>query len=517
MKKTILVLLFALGLVGFGFEVVHHESKTVVEKIGKIGTSNVAYAQSLDRGFADLVKRVIPGVVNISTYARPRMINPYGMGGQDEMFQRFFEEFFGGRVPGGPMPGVPQSPQGPKSSKAMPVALGTGFIIDANEGLILTNNHVIQGAEEVKVQFREEDTDLTPAEVIGKDPELDVALLKVKTKKLVAIPMGDSDSIEVGEYVLAIGNPLGYGHTVSHGILSAKGRRNPEFKMGRYLQTDASINPGNSGGPLINTKGEVIGINNAIDARAHGIGFAIPMNLVKAILPQLKQKGSVSRGYLGVSAADLTPEIAEQLNMDSKLKGVIVSDVNPAAPAEKAGLKPYDVITAINGEKITNSQDLTAKVTSVAIGEKVKLEIVRAGKAKTLEVNISERPVAGMVRNDRGSNKGPNRGTSISIFPEFGFQVRELSAQNSQEFGIPAALLGGKRVVVVSDLEYGKAAANSGLSRGDIVLDVANQEVKTVSDLEKIMKTVKGSSLMMRVKRFDSMGNEFVSVVVLAK
>jgi serine protease Do len=254
--KKIYSTLTLVALVGMGYEVATHESSH--KPIEKIDFIDSVYAQNLDRGFADLVKRVIPGVVNISTFARPKVQPGYGyrMGGQNELFQRFYEEFFGGRMPsprgqrpggpgmgqddeqdddGGPLgdggaenaPGAPHLPNGKLAprGKSVPVALGTGFVIDAAEGLILTNNHVVEGADEVKVQFREEETEMIPAEIIGRDPELDVALLKVKIKtKLVAIPIGDSDAIDVGEYVLAIGNPLGYGHTVSHGILSAKGR-----------------------------------------------------------------------------------------------------------------------------------------------------------------------------------------------------------------------------------------------------------------------------------------------------
>jgi serine protease Do len=312
----------------------------------------------------------------------------------DDQFRRFFEEFFGGRLGENiPVPGQPRMiPK--KFEKTVPLALGTGFVIDASEGLILTNHHVIQNAEEVKIQLVEEDQDLIPAEIIGKDPELDVALLKVKTKmKLNSISLGDSDAIDVGEYVVAIGNPLGYGHSVSHGILSAKGRRNPEFKLGKYLQTDASINPGNSGGPLLNVKGEVIGINNAIDARAQGIGFAIPINMVKAILPQLKTKGSVSRGYLGVSAGDLNPETIEQLKLKPNTKGVLIVDLPKGQPADRAGLKPFDVITEVNGMKVMNAQDLTAQVTSIPVGQIAKISYLRNGKEKTIEVKVAERPL----------------------------------------------------------------------------------------------------------------------------
>ncbi len=530
MKKVFLSVVSVMTLLGLGVEVARHESQSRIPAVGKITLGNVAWAQTLERGFADLAKKTNPGVVNISTYARPR-VQPYGRGGgQDEMFRRFFEDFFGSRVApgqGGPRGDVGPDDEegeedgpmaegpGPRGSKTMPMALGTGFVIDANEGLILTNFHVLQGAEEVKVQFKEDDLDLIPAEIIGKDPELDVALLKVKTKKLVALPLGDSDAIEVGEYVLAIGNPLGYGHTVSHGIISAKGRHNPEFRMGLYLQTDASINPGNSGGPLVNTKGEVVGINNAIDARAHGIGFAIPINLVKGILPQLKTKGTVSRGFLGVSAIDMTPEVAQQLKLDAKTQGVLVADVSPNAPASKAGIKPYDIVLSVNGEKVRTAQDLTDKIVTIPVGNKAKVAFLRDGKENSAEVQIAERPVQGVTPRPVKAKEKASNGSAT--FDAFGFRAQELSPQEAIQLGIPGDAIKGRKPVIVSDLEYGKAASNSGLDRGDWILDVANREIKSLSDLEKAFKIVKGNAVMMRVKRFDSRGNDFVSVVVLTK
>jgi serine protease Do len=482
-----------------------------------------AYAQSVERGYADLAKKVMPGVVNISTYVRPRMMGPQfgqmGPGGRGELFQKFFEDFFGGRMPV-PRDMRPQDEEEPeplpkgKGARTVQMALGTGFIIDEKEGLILTNHHVIQGAEEVRVQFKEDDSEFAPAEVIGRDPELDVALLKVKNGKLTALPLGDSDQSEVGELVLAVGNPLGYGHTVSHGILSAKGRRNPEFRMGKYLQTDASINPGNSGGPLLNMKGEVIGINNAIDARAQGIGFAIPINLVKSILGQLKSKGSVSRGFLGVSVGDLTPELAEQMKLDSKVKGVVISDLTPGAPAVQAGLRPYDVITSVNGEKVENAQDLTSKITSIAVGGKAKISFLRGGKEQQVTVEVSERPLLGQ---EGGPKPGKGSKPARSTYEELGFRVGEVNPGNSRQYGIPAEALKGKAKVVVTDLEYGKPGAESGLARGDLILDIAGEAVESVADLDRILKRLKDKSVMMRVKRFDMAGNDFVVLIVLSR
>ncbi len=486
-------------------------------------STQAAFSQplTLERGFADLVKKTGNGVVNISTYARQRMqMRPGFPGGgpNDDLFRRFYEEFFG-RQFGENGPGAMPKNQG----RLVPMGLGSGFVIDATEGLILTNNHVIDQAEEVKIQFVEDDDELVPAEIIGRDPELDVALLKVKTKmKLTPIALGDSDTIDVGEYVLAIGNPLGYGHTVSHGILSAKGRRNPEFRLGRYLQTDASINPGNSGGPLMNVKGEVIGINNAIDARAQGIGFAIPINMVKKVLPQLKSKGSVSRGYLGVSVGDLQTELLDQLKLDPKTRGVLVADVVPGQPADQAGIKPFDVITSVNGVKVTNAQDLTAQVTSVPVGEKASVTYLRQGKEKTVQMKVAERPTEGVASNpSKKAPQKPTRESDESAFDEYGFSAETINNENAGRFGIPADEFKKDSRVIVTELEFEKPAVNSGLNRGDVVLDVTKEgnhyAVKNTGDLAKYLGEAKGKPVMLRIKRFDSRGQSAVMMIVLKK
>jgi serine protease Do len=493
---------------------------------------NAAFAQSLERGFADLAKRMIPGVVNISTFVKPRFQGGFGpgmggMGGQDELFRRFFEDYFGGQFPhrgnpgGGPGRGRSSPPS--EKQKLQPMGLGTGFVIE-DSGLILTNHHVIGEADEVKIQFREDDEDLVTAEIIGRDPELDVALLKVKTsKKLTVLPLGDSDAMDVGEYVLAVGNPMGYGHSVTHGILSAKGRKSPEFRLGRYLQTDASINPGNSGGPLINMRGQVIGINNAIDARAQGIGFAIPINLVKATLQQLKTKGSVSRGYLGISVADVTPEVTGQLGLPEETKGVLVAEVSRGEPADRAGLRPYDIITSINGEKISTAGDLTAKVTSVSIGESVKIQYLREGREKSTQAKVGERPsFAG-----RGQS-GPRRlPAPKAIQPKeskesdgLGFAAQDFSEDHARAFRLPLRDLQDRKYVVVVQVEEGKSAANGGLMEGDLILDVAGKDfpkkdVTSVAVLDSALKTLSGKGVMLRVLRYDSQGNDFVTVVIL--
>lgn len=474
-------------------------------------------AQIPERGFADLVKRVGGGVVNISTFAKPRFMrrgppgNDQGPMDPNDPFRNFFEEFFGGRMPGPRQEAPPAS----RPQKSQPFALGTGFIIDES-GLILTNHHVIGGAEEVKIQFNEDD-EFIPAEIIGRDPELDVALLSVKSKtKLTALPLGDSEKIEVGEFVIAIGNPLGYGHTVTHGILSAKERKAPEMRLAKYLQTDASINPGNSGGPLLNMKGEVIGINNAIDARGQGIGFAIPINTVKQILAQLKSKGSVSRGYLGISAGEITDDMAAQLELPKGTKGVLVADVITGQAAERAGIKPYDVIVSVNGEKILSPIDLTTKVTAVKVGESAEIKLIRKGKEKTLSVKVGERP--NMLADGQEPPRAPERkGKSQSATQDWGFEAQEINESTARDFGLPLESVKGLKGVVVTDLAYGKAAAESGLNRGDVILDIGGREVKSLSQLEDALRSIKGKSTMVRTKRLTPDGQSPVNVIILKR
>jgi serine protease Do len=484
--------------------------------------SQMAFAQTpdrppekLDRGFADLVKRVGGAVVNISTFARPKFpsrrgpVNPMD---PNDPFRNFFEEFFGGRMPRPDR----DSEMEPKSQKPVPFALGTGFIIDES-GLILTNHHVIGGAEEVKIQFSEDD-DFTPAEIIGRDPELDVALLSVKTKqKLTPIPLGDSDRIEVGEYVLAIGNPLGYGHSVTHGILSAKERKAPELKLAKYLQTDASINPGNSGGPLINMKGEVVGINNAIDARGQGIGFAISINSVKQVLNQLKTKGTVSRGYLGIGVGELNEELSGQLKLPKGTKGVLVAEVIPGQAADQAGLEPYDVITKVNQDSVATPLDLTTKITSIKVGDSTELTYYRKGKEKKIKIQVGERPSPKLSDSEKGGSATPKKkGKASSLLQDWGFQATELNPENGQELGIPETFARQGKHIVVFDIAYGKPAAESGLNRGDVILDVGGRETQSLKQLEEVMKGLQGKTVMIRVKRFAPNG-ESAAVVILLK
>ena len=271
--------------------------------------------------------------------------------------------------------------------------MGTGFVIDAS-GILLTNNHVVANSDTVDIQLTEE-ADEKPIEgkVIGRDPDLDVALIRFKPPHaLTALKLGDSDALQVGEYVMAVGNPYGKGHSVSHGIVSAKGRMEPESPIASYLQTDAPINPGNSGGPLLNLKGEVIGINNAIDARAQGISFAIPINYVKKILPELQDKGTVTRGFIGATIAPLTEELAEKIGQSKDLRAAIVMDITLGGPAAKAGIRPYDVITAVGSTPVHSPSELVLAITSTPVGEKIPVTLLRSGKPVNVDVKIEQRP-----------------------------------------------------------------------------------------------------------------------------
>jgi serine protease Do len=329
--------------------------------------------------FVELARAINPSVVNISTSANPRRMQKDPM---QEMLERFY--------------GVPTDNENSWNNKPRRVGLGTGFII-RDDGLILTNAHVISRADIIEVQLNEGSEKQYTAEVIGSDIRTDIALIKIKPEgKLPAVNLGSSKDLEVGEWVAAFGNPYGHGHSMTKGIISSKGRAIQEINKIPLLQTDASINPGNSGGPLVNSKGQVIGVNSAIDARAQGIGFAIPIDEVKAILPQLEQKGGLQKGFIGLVLDDLDNQTAAYLKMDEEYRGSVVVNVQPGGPADKAGLKVYDVILSVDDKKVKNTQDLIDLITDKKIGSKIKVKFLRNDRGQAVEktalVNITERP-----------------------------------------------------------------------------------------------------------------------------
>jgi serine protease Do len=317
--------------------------------------------------FADVAERINPAVVNIEATTR----------GDSSRRRRQFET-------------PPLDEGGPDRQNPLPVRpqSGSGFVIDSN-GIILTNYHVIQGAERIVVKFSNGRS--LPAHVVGIDPDTDIALVKVEATGLQVAPLGNSESLRVGEWVCAIGNPLAYEHTVTVGVVSYLGRKLFDSSLDNYIQTDAAINFGNSGGPLINGKGEVVGINSAISQRASNIGFAVPINEATAILPQLKAQGRVSRGYMGVGLTDIDPDLQQSLKLRSQ-NGAIVQDVSAGSPGERAGLRPYDLITGIDGKRVANNNEIIREVARREPGTITRLQVTRNGREQVLAIRLGERP-----------------------------------------------------------------------------------------------------------------------------
>ncbi|MGZ3704161.1 MAG: Do family serine endopeptidase [Bdellovibrionota bacterium] len=448
--NSLLVLAF-ITTVGIGTQRMQRASEARAATV-KTG----AVTDNLKDIFVELSKRLVPSVVNI--YTTQTVQNPYG-GQQGELYRRFFEQFFGEDFGG--QGGMPPGPQTRKAT-----SLGSGFIIDDKEGLILTNYHVIADADEVKVILTEEDADREgiDAKVVGGDAEADVALVKIKSsRKLTAAPLGDSDVLQVGEWVMAVGNPFGHGHTVTKGIISAKERVVPPIsQFAAYLQTDTPINPGNSGGPLINTAGEVIGINSAINAAAQGIGFAIPINYVKHILPELRSRGAVTRGFIGVNISELNPKLALGMKLPKNTRGVVVSEVIEGEPGAKAGLQRYDVILSINDKHIVDERQLVTTVSSFAPGTTITVKVNRAGKEKTIKVVVGKRP----TREKLTQRSGPGKALQPKL--NLGMQVSELDDDARKELGMPASVRG----VVVESVTEGGPAEEAGLEPRDVIVEV---------------------------------------------
>ncbi|HXH14289.1 MAG TPA: Do family serine endopeptidase [Alphaproteobacteria bacterium] len=367
--------------------------------------------------FADLADHVQPSVVNISTTQVLRgpgrglpFRSPFGGRGERDPFQEFFERFFGG---------MPQRELHRRS-------LGSGFIIN-KEGYIVTNNHVVEHATDIKVSLSDEEE--FDATVVGRDPQTDVALIKIEAERdLPVAALGNSDKLRVGEWVVAIGNPFGLGHTVTTGIASAKGRIIGAGPYDDFIQTDASINPGNSGGPLFNLRGEVVGINTAIVAAGQGIGFAIPINLAKEILPQLREKGRVTRGWLGVQVQQVTPELAQSLGLE-RARSALVVEVQPNSPAERAGIQRGDVIVGFKGEEIEQMHELPRVVATTPPGTEVEVRLLRKGQEQTVQVKIGEMP-------QQPQQAAVEGGTPEG---ELGLAVQELTPEIARSLGLPSA------------------------------------------------------------------------------
>lgn len=417
--------------------------------------------------FVSLAKKVGPSVVNVST-VQMRKTAEEMPGSEDDPFNQFWQRFFGGQIPHGP-----QRQSG----------LGSGFIID-RDGTILTNYHVVDGADKITVTLS--DGQSFTAKVLGKDQKTDIAIIKIDARQdLPIVSLGNSDQLQVGEWVMAIGNPFGLDHTVTSGIVSAKGRHIGNGPYEDFIQTDASINPGNSGGPLVNMRGEVVGINTAIFSQSGGnigIGFAIPTNLVKDLLPQLRAKGKIVRGFLGATIQKVTPEIAETMGL-KQAHGALVADLTKDGPAERAGVKTGDVILALDGKEIRDSADLPLQVARLAPGKTVQAKVLRDGKELALPITVGE------IKE--------NEVVALGETGELGLAVQKLTPDIAEELGLERT-----EGVVITAVTPGSAADDAGLQRGDVIAEVNRHPVRTVADFKsETAKTGKGRSVLFLVRR----------------
>ena len=444
-----------------------------------------AFARGVPESFADLAEQISPAVVNITTsavVAAPTEGGPIVPEGSP--FQDFFEDFM---TPDG---------QGGGNQPQRQQALGSGFVISA-DGYIVTNNHVIEGADEIEIEFF--DKTRLKAELVGKDPKTDIAVLKVQSDKaLPFVSFGDSDAMRVGDWVMAMGNPLGQGFSVSAGIVSARGRE-LSGSYDDFLQTDAAINKGNSGGPLFNMDGQVVGVNTAIlspTGGSIGIGFSMASNVVTKVVDQLKEFGETRRGWLGVRIQDVTPDVAEAMGL-AVAAGALITDV-PEGPAKDAGLLAGDVITTFNGKAVTDVRDLTRTVADSPIGEAVPVVINREGAEMTIDVTLGRRETAeGEAAPGSELDNAPATPEQAEVM---GLSLKALDADTAAELGLPP----GSEGLAVVKVDPASEAATKGLDRGDIIVEAGQRPVRSLKDLnDRIAEAKEGGrkSLLLLVRR----------------
>lgn len=434
-------------------------------------------AVSVPDSFADLAEKMGPAVVNIyTTQTIKGPLLPYNFFFHgDERFQEFFKHFF-------------DAPNGQAPQREMKrTSLGSGVII-SEDGYIITNNHVIEDADEINVRIANHEE--YEAKIIGRDPKTDIALIKIKPKSpLPSVEFGDSDKLRVGDWVVAIGNPFGFEQTVTAGIVSGKGRSLGSSTYENFIQTDASINPGNSGGPLFDLNWKMIGINTAIYSRSGGnigIGFAIPVNMAKNIITQLREHGSVVRGWLGVMIQHVTPDLANRFGLERPI-GALVGEVNAESPAEKAGIQPGDIIIEYNGKEISQMSQLPTMVAQTPIDTKAILTIIRNGKKKRITVTI------GKLDESQTASKEAGEETE----QELGMTVQELTPELARSLNIVK-----KAGLVITGVEPASNAAEAGLRPGDLILEINRTPVRTIREYQNILsKAKKGENILFLTKR----------------
>jgi serine protease Do len=435
-----------------------------------------AYAKAWNtpESFSEIAGALGPSIVNIRTEKSVkgggRVFRHFGPQpyGEEDPFD-FFEKYFGA------------DPH--KEFKQQ--SLGSGFVID-EKGYIVTNNHVIEAADEIQVRLK--DGKEYDAEIVGRDPNTDIALIRVSSPvSLPAVQFGDSDVLEVGQWVVAIGNPFGLEHTVTAGIVSAKGRVIGSGPYDDFIQTDASINPGNSGGPLIDMEGKVVGINTAIISSAQGIGFAIPINLAKGIIVQLRESGEVTRGWLGVAIQDITPEMADYYDIEKKA-GVLVTEVFEGDPAALGGIQPRDIIISVNGIPVETTLDLTRTIAGIQVGDTARIEAVRNRERRSFDVTIAKRDEAALTaRSTRWDQKNDY----------LGIQVTDLTPEIAEHLNIPSG-----DGVIITEVAADSKAEEAGFRAGDVVKEINHETVRTVKDYhERVTGASAGEMLHFFIRR----------------
>ncbi len=493
------LILGILVLVGFSIAVI------ATVGVGQDGTSQVRLAlakavvspQDLSRSFREVAKRTFPGIVSIRTESKVSQVSS-GLGGHGipPEFEQFFKNspefkrFFDG----------PKSPLVPRGRRHRAVGQGSGFII-SQDGYIITNNHVVNGADRIIVKLHNGKE--YEAVDVKSDPRSDVAIIKIDAKNLHALPLGDSDRTEVGDWVLAFGAPFGLEQSITQGIISAKGRGPGINERENYLQTDAAINPGNSGGPLVNLNGEVVGINTAISSRSggyDGVGFSIPINMARWVADQLLEHGRVKRAFIGVMIQQLTNELAQQLDLNV-FTGAIVTQVVPGSPAEKAGLETGDVILELDGHKVTGTRNLQGITERLSIGKTYTLLIQRNGKERKLKIKLAEMPDSDSLASagDVSGNSGKDAdGSGTVSSKELGLNVQNLSEELLEQFGYSEKVSG----VIITSVESGGVAELNGLEVGEVIEKVGQTKINSVADFKKAIKNASvEKGILMLVRR----------------
>lgn len=468
------------GLGGVAWSATSGSNPSVTVKVDEKPIASDA-SSPLGASYAPIVKKVAPSVVKVLVAEKAKSV-PVAEG--HPFFDLpGFREFFGdphGRQFEGRRGGAMRRPPAQ--------GLGSGVVV-SDDGYILTNSHVVRGADTIKVSLND-GRELT-AKVVGTDPETDLAVIKVDAKDLPAITFTDSDKVEVGDKVLAVGNPFGIGQTVTSGMVSGLGRATLGLDYEDFIQTDAAINPGNSGGALVDAHGRLIGINTAILSRTggfQGIGFAVPANLARNVMEQLVKNGKVIRGYLGVSVQDITSTLAEHFELKER-KGALVADVVPDSPADDAGLQNGDIITKFNGKQVNDARHLKLTVATVPPGEKVKAEVLRDGEAKTIDVTIAKRPGDRSLARNGGSFDAEETGTLRGV------GVADLDPQARREFDVPRNVRGA----LVTSVEPDSAAAAAGLQPGDVIQEINREPVRSAEDAIRLTENAESAQTLVRI------------------